>query len=179
MFYNIVDIFQITDEIFKQPKQRASVRVWQILSHLHSFINYIWTTFTYMISDHWPPFGSCHWLRVCPASHHMMLHLMIALWITGPSLTHESEAWSSHYSAEGLTMNGIQIQSCSTIPAFLKRVPLTLEDLSEYSFMHLRFLCTHVAFVRNRATVFLYVQECRPGALPVLLRQRAQRLHWS
>lgn len=79
-------VFQIT-EIFKQPKQSAVV----CMSRPHSFLNDIWTRFTYVTGDHWPPFG-VRPLVDRPSDPHMMSHLMIVPWITAPALTVSSDA---------------------------------------------------------------------------------------
>lgn len=86
---NELTILQIISEMFTCRRRSPSppCRVW---SHLHSFIDYIWTRFTCMISDRWP--GPV----IGPSCHH---HLVIMM---SPSDDH----WSGHYSAEVQSLNG-------------------------------------------------------------------------
>ena len=160
-----------------------------IWSHLHSFLTDIWTRFT---TGHHSGLSIGREIWRLPimspwSNHHMMSHVMIILWITAPSLTilldahHRGMKWSLfcwgndyEWNSDPVLLNntGLSALICRKSLKKMFCVHPTIEALSEYGFLY-----TYFAFLCHHVTMFLFVQECRPGALLVFLWQRAQKLH--
>lgn len=153
----------------------------------------------YMISDDRPPLDERH--DVCSSSdHHMISHLIIILWITTSSLTVLSDVknrdinwslfcWVTKYEWNS-NLTWVLVENHLKMAKIVAKVffcafllfNLTLQAFSvliSVSLFICIFLCTHLASLCNHTVMCLHLQECRPGALPLFLWQRAPELHWS